>query len=93
MSRGEPSRQPLERHGVTPRPNAPPPAYRKPFRLAVPALLALIVALAAGPAAAQTSDHPRVSNTGQGQTGEAELSVDLDHRSGLHHWRSNSDRI
>ena len=45
-TQAESGRQPLERHGATPRPNAPPSAYRKPLRL---------VALAADPAAAQTT--------------------------------------
>ena len=67
-TQAESGRQPLERHGVTPRPNAPPPTYRKPFRLAVPALLALIVALAAGPTAAH-AQTTLVSNTGQGNSG------------------------
>ena len=76
-SRAEPSQQPLERHGVTPRPNAPPPAYRKPRRLAVPALLALLAALAAGPAAAQTS-ITLVSNTGQADGGTSGALEDFD---------------
>ncbi len=76
-TQAESGRQPLERHGVTPRPNAPPAAYRKPFRLAVPALLALIAALAADPAAAQTS-ITLVSNTGQTDGGSGTLR-DLDH--------------
>ena len=42
----------------------PPPAYRKPRRLAAPALLALLAVLAAGPAAAQTS----ITQTGGGAT-------------------------
>ena len=50
----------------------PPPAYRKPFRLAVPALLALLVALAASPAAAQTT-ITLVSNTGQTDAGTGNL--------------------
>ena len=62
---------------MTPRPNAPPPAYRKPFRLAVPALLALLAALAAGPAAAQTS-ITLVSNTGQADGGVGALE-NFDH--------------
>ena len=53
---------------------APPPAHRKPLRLAVPALLALLAGLAAAPAAAQTVTL--VSNTGQ--TGNAIASGNLD---------------
>ena len=51
-TQAESGRQPLERHGATPRPNAPPSAYRKPLRLVA---LALLAALAADPAAAQTT--------------------------------------
>ena len=69
----ESDRQPLERQGATPRPNAPPPAHRKPLRLAAPALLALLAALAAAPAAAQTT-VTLVSNTGQGNDAFGETS-------------------
>ena len=65
-TQAESDRQPLERQGSTPRPNAPQPARRKPLRLAAPALLALLAALAAGPAAAQTVTT-LVSNIGQTQ--------------------------
>ena len=61
-TQAESDRQPLEWQGATPRPNAPPPAHRKPLRLAAPALL--LAALAVGPAAAQTT-VTLVSNTGQ----------------------------
>ena len=63
-TQAESDRQPLERQGARPRPNAPPPTHRKPLRLAVPALLALLAALAAAPAAAQTVTT-LVSNIGQ----------------------------
>ena len=61
---------------MTPRPNAPPPAYRKPRRLAAPALLALLAALAAGPAAAQTSTT-LVSNTGQANSASRGVDTNL----------------
>ena len=69
----ESDRQPLERQGATPRPNATPPARRKPLRLAVPTLLALLAALAAAPAAAQTVTT-LVSNIGQGNDAFGETS-------------------
>ena len=71
-TQAESGRQPLERQGATPRPNAPPPAYRKPLRRAALALLALIVALAADPAGAQTT-ITLVSNTGQTDGGTGNL--------------------
>ena len=70
-TQAESGRQPLERQGATPRPNAPPPAHRKPLRLAALGLLALFAALAAGPAAAQTT-VTFVSNIGQTQTTSVE---------------------
>ena len=63
-TQAESGRQPLERQGTTPRPNAPPPAYRKPLRRA---------ALAAAPAAAQTT-ITLVSNTGQTDGGTGNLA-------------------
>ena len=45
MSRAEPSQQPLERHGVTPRPNATPPPDHTPRRNAAPRKAGLLLTL------------------------------------------------